>query len=208
MGTSSLTCIYDDNGNVILIMHRQFDGYLEVHGNDLAVFLKSYIRDNEYKCNMKRLADDLFSHFKDNMNEYIEMVPINSTYYWCHCYAYHIYNDNVKIEGLKKDIVVKWKNDDFIEFCSQGEESEEEESEEESDNKDYNYDDFGKVDWDNFKSIESWVPPPNDYANFFKFNRIDYYRDSEDYIYVCDSNGDIDYTVGRFNSDTNMIDYD
>ena len=45
MGTSSLTYIYDSEGEIIIIMYRQYDGYLSGHGSDLADFLKNYFGD-------------------------------------------------------------------------------------------------------------------------------------------------------------------
>lgn len=40
MGTRCLTVFKDDDGEEICVLYRQFDGYVEGHGNDLVKFLK------------------------------------------------------------------------------------------------------------------------------------------------------------------------
>jgi hypothetical protein len=40
MGTRSLTIFVDEAGNDLVTMYRQFDGYYEGHGKELADFLK------------------------------------------------------------------------------------------------------------------------------------------------------------------------
>ena len=112
MGTGSLTYVYNTNGKIIFIMYRQFDGYPEDHGLDIAEFLLSQ-RDSE----MRKLADDLFSHFQETQGNYIKEVPLDDPYFWCHDYQYHIYSDKVKIVGMEKDCEFNWKTDEFKTFC-------------------------------------------------------------------------------------------
>lgn len=200
-------------------MYRQYDGYLEVHGYDLALFLESYLsKYKEYKDqnNMRRLADELFSYFKETEGEYIEEVHMEDPYYWCHEYEYHIYKDNVKILGLDEDVEINWKTDKFLKFCK-NESNESNESNENNENDNFgkvdweqlerDNDEFGKVNWENFKTLEDWVKPEDGYCSPFKFNGILYFRDSDDYIWISKNKDEnIDYIVGRFNKDTEIID--
>ena len=39
MGTRCLTFVYDEAGDPLLNMYRQFDGYMSGHGAELAEFL-------------------------------------------------------------------------------------------------------------------------------------------------------------------------
>ena len=183
MGTSSLTYIYDSEGEIIIIMYRQYDGYLSGHGSDLADFLKNYLSYLSGKpIVMEILAESLFYYFEDRQ-EYIKQVSLNDPYYWDYTdYQYHIFSDRVNIVGLNNDDKescsasfhkgkeVDWRTNAFKKFCfgqsdsEEEEEEEEEESEEEkeSEQKEYN-EDFGKVDW------ERW-PIDNEDDNFGKVN--------------------------------------
>jgi hypothetical protein len=48
MGTRSLTIFSDEDGREIAVMYRQFDGYLDGHGRELATFLRDRYLTNGY----------------------------------------------------------------------------------------------------------------------------------------------------------------
>ena len=125
MGTPSLTYIYNSKGRLTMVMYNQFDGYLSVHGYDLAIFLKSSLekakkKDDEYF--MDFIFYNIVEYFKENGEE-IQTVPHDAGNYWCHEYQYHIYVDKVKIVGLEKDIEVDWRTDEFEKLCISYEDS-------------------------------------------------------------------------------------
>ena len=75
MGTRSLTIVKDSNGDTILNMYRQMDGYLEGMGADLAEFLQPFqlvngfgMGDNTNVANgMGCLAAQIVAHFKTDV---------------------------------------------------------------------------------------------------------------------------------------------
>jgi len=83
MGTRCLTVVEDENGNEILNMMRQMDGYPEGHGAELAEFLKDMVIVNGVSMNDTRkiangmgcLAAQLVAHFKDYVGEFYLMPP-------------------------------------------------------------------------------------------------------------------------------------
>ncbi len=71
MGTRSLTRIYDEHGNVLACMYRQYDGYPAGHGNELAEFLAPLSivnglgsRDARVDNGMDCLAAQIVAFFK------------------------------------------------------------------------------------------------------------------------------------------------
>jgi hypothetical protein len=70
MSTRSLTVIKNKDGDEICVLYRQMDGYLEGHGQDLALFLKNKVITNGYGPNeprdiangMENLAVQLIAH--------------------------------------------------------------------------------------------------------------------------------------------------
>ena len=60
MGTRSLTFVYDEQGNKIINLYRQFDGYPTGHGQELAEFLNNQKMYN----GAGDLAALLVAHFK------------------------------------------------------------------------------------------------------------------------------------------------
>lgn len=84
MGTRSLTRIIDSNGDCIINMYRQFDGYPSGHGRDLFDFLDGFNIVNGYNgqegpkaangagC----LAAQLVTHFKRRGNESEMLVSL------------------------------------------------------------------------------------------------------------------------------------
>ena len=73
MGTRSLTVIMDDDEEVA-VLYRQFDGYIDGHGKELAEFCKYIKIVNGLSCDeenliangMGCLAAQIVSHFKTN----------------------------------------------------------------------------------------------------------------------------------------------
>lgn len=71
MGTRCLTVFQDDDSREIAVMYRQFDGYLDGHGKDLATLLAGMkmvngITDHSEKVanGMACLAAQVVAHFK------------------------------------------------------------------------------------------------------------------------------------------------
>ena len=87
MGTRSLTFIKDeyDKNNNIICMYRQYDGYLNGHGKELAEFLQDFNVVNGYSHitparsanGMGCLAAQLIAHFKDGIGN-IYLYPTNT----------------------------------------------------------------------------------------------------------------------------------
>ena len=68
MGTRSLTFVYDEQGNKIINLYRQYDGYPTGHGQELAEFLNNQKMYN----GAGDLAALLVAHFKkEPMNFYL-----------------------------------------------------------------------------------------------------------------------------------------
>lgn len=72
MGTRSLTVIHDYDDDEIVVLYRQFDGYPEGHGAELASFLKGMIMVNGLRMgDTQRVANGpgclaalIVAHFK------------------------------------------------------------------------------------------------------------------------------------------------
>ena len=85
MGTRSKTLIRDEEGKPLLAIHRQFDGYFEGHGQELADFLKDLVIVNGHGSNTPKkaangmgcLAAQLIARFKDGIGG-IYVIPTNS----------------------------------------------------------------------------------------------------------------------------------
>ena len=60
MGTRSLTILYDNEHKEIAVLYRQYDGYPDGHGKELAEYLAG-AKYNDYHC----LAANIVRHFKD-----------------------------------------------------------------------------------------------------------------------------------------------
>ena len=72
MGTRSLTVFTEDDGTEIVVLYRQYDGYMEGHGIELAKFLAPFALTNglpmgatgKLANGMGCLAAQVISHFK------------------------------------------------------------------------------------------------------------------------------------------------
>jgi hypothetical protein len=127
MGTRCLTFVYD-NGEPILNLYRQFDGYPEGHGVDLANFLNSFeaitngisMRETRKTANgMGCLAAQMVAHFKQSVGGYY-IEPISAT----DCgqdYEYHVYIDSVVVKNYNSEVIFSgtWKN--LYKFCAKEE---------------------------------------------------------------------------------------
>jgi hypothetical protein len=72
MGTRCLTVFKEQDGSEIAVMYRQFDGYPDGHGRELADFLKGKKIVNGLSCDtsmvfngMGCLSASVVAHFKD-----------------------------------------------------------------------------------------------------------------------------------------------
>jgi len=113
MGTRGLTFIHSEWGSnePILCMYRQYDSYPEVHGKELADFLrhKEMVngipvddRNNKNMANgMSCLAAQMVANFKKEVGG-IYINPIDSEN---QDYTYHIYIDKI--------VVFSWENQIF-----------------------------------------------------------------------------------------------
>lgn len=85
MGTHSKTMIYDEEGKALIAIYRQFDGYFEGHGQDLANILKDLVIVNGHGSHTPKkaangmgcLAAQIVAHLKAGIGN-IYVVPINS----------------------------------------------------------------------------------------------------------------------------------
>ena len=104
MGTRALTFVYDADRQPFLNLYRQYDGYIEAHGRELAEFLagkklvNGYGRESTELANgMGCLAASLVAHFKETVGGfYIHSVTETE------CgqdYEYHVYENRVKVLG-------------------------------------------------------------------------------------------------------------
>ena len=107
MGTRSLTYVYDEQGEKIINLYRQFDGYPTGHGQELGEFLSSGSMvnglrlgaDEKFFNGMGCMAAQLIAHFKKESGGFY-LYPTSAE----DCgqdYEYHIYNDNGLLSGSK-----------------------------------------------------------------------------------------------------------
>lgn len=104
MTVSSLTLIYDKNERAFVNMYRQFDGYPEVHGRELAIFLNSFdaIVNGYRPGDLRKIADgmeclaaQMISHLKKGVGGYYLRHPddINCG----QTYVYHIFKNRIEV---------------------------------------------------------------------------------------------------------------
>ena len=125
MGTRSLTFVYDDNNRTQIInMYRQYDGYPEGHGQELADFLGEFqaitngIRVGETRKTangMGCLAAQLVANFKTEVGG-CYLYPTSAK----DCgqdYEYHVYHDKVVVKDYSGKQLFKGTWSEFNEFC-------------------------------------------------------------------------------------------
>lgn len=125
MGTRSLTFVYDD-GEAVVNMYRQFDGYPSGHGAELAEFLLSGIMVNGFSStNAKQfngmgcLAAQMIANFKQTVGGFY-IHPVTAT----DCgqeYEYHVYKDRVSVKGYNGEFLFTGPWEQFREWCTTGE---------------------------------------------------------------------------------------
>jgi len=125
MGTRCLTFVYNDK-QPILNLYRQFDGYPEGHGAELALFLNSKTLVNGYSTQdgtqangMGCLAAQLVAHFKNSVGGfYIHSTESKD------CgqeYEYHVYDNSITVIKNCDDKIIyqgNWKNFSKMDFSS------------------------------------------------------------------------------------------
>lgn len=146
MGTRSLTRVIetwkDDDGKqkqeMLVTMYRQYDGYPEGHGQELAEFLNSGKVVNGLGLDEKRrvfngagcMAAQMISHFKGDSAGGIYIYPNSTKDAWQN-YEYHVLVDfdskDVTLicyeSGKRKKQLFKGSPDKFIEFVQKEESS-------------------------------------------------------------------------------------
>lgn len=123
MGTRSLTFVYDHN-EPILNLYRQFDGYPEGHGAELADFLNdieaitngiAFGETRRTANGMGCLAAQIVAHFKNSVGGfYIHSVQSTD------CgqdYEYHVYEDRVVVKNYNNEIIFDGSWQDLHRFC-------------------------------------------------------------------------------------------
>jgi hypothetical protein len=99
MGTRCLTVFYNEDKTEIAVLYRQFDGYPECHGKELADFLKGKkivngIMEDRSKIfnGMSCLAAQVISHFKEEAGGFY-LYPAGTR----NCGEEYIYHVNGKV---------------------------------------------------------------------------------------------------------------
>ena len=125
MGTRCLTFVYDGD-KAILNLYRQFDGYPEGHGLELAKFLagKQLVNgmsgDTSMVFNgMGCLAAGLVAHFKQSAGGFY-IHAVTDTDCW-QDYEYHVYTDRVVVKGYNSKVIFNGTWEDLYGFCQQEE---------------------------------------------------------------------------------------
>lgn len=112
MGTRSLTYTYDTEGEKIMCLYRQFDGYPEGHGSDLAEIL-----NNTGSNGMECLSASIVAKLKTGAyNFYLYPVTVGD------CgqeYEYHVMKDHVEVftTYLEAKQIFSGSYREFQEFC-------------------------------------------------------------------------------------------
>ena len=121
MGTRSLTFVYDGD-TPIVNMYRQFDGYPEGHGMDLARFLSRLRIVNGLPVGAKNVANgmgclaaQMIAHFKDSPGGFY-IYSVDSTDCWQE-YEYHVYENRVVVKN-PTEVIFEGSWQDFVSFCS------------------------------------------------------------------------------------------
>ena len=134
MGTRSLTYVFETYKNEdgtdehvpIINLYRQYDGYMEGHGLELAEFLAPFTivnglgaKTDKVANGMGCLAAQMVAHFKDGPGQFYLHAPKLGADHW-QDYEYHVFKDTVKVIGIgsNNDNVVfegTWKQ--FLAKC-------------------------------------------------------------------------------------------
>lgn len=125
MGTRSLTYVYENANGVdepFMCMYRQFDGYPEGHGCELAEFLNSGTMVNGYSDSTAKefngmgcLAAQLVAHFKKGVGGFYLYAPVLGSDHWQE-YEYHVWEDKVRVTDTE-NVLFEGSWLAFKEFC-------------------------------------------------------------------------------------------
>ena len=131
MGTRCVTVVEENNGDAILAMYRQMDGYPDGHGQELADFLRGKqlvngisMSTSQKECfnGMGCLAASLVAHFKRGIGSFY-IVPPNGRR---EEYSYFISGDasriKLRVESGQKTIFDGYADDFRPEACQNTEE--------------------------------------------------------------------------------------
>lgn len=120
MGTRSLTFVYDGE-KPIVNMYRQFDGYPEGHGQELAEFLLSGEMVNGFSDTTIRqfngmgcLAAQMIANFKNSVGGFY-IHAVTDTDCW-QDYEYHVYENKVVIKN-PSEVIFEGDYSEFAKFC-------------------------------------------------------------------------------------------
>lgn len=126
MGTRCLTYVYNENGDALVCMYRQFDGYPEGHGVDLANFLQgrqvingisSDQRDTKRFSNgMGCLAAQLVAEFKTDVGGFYLHPTTQNQDCWQE-YEYHVYEGSVRVTDPSA-VIFNGSWQEFASWCS------------------------------------------------------------------------------------------
>ena len=125
MGTRCLTFVYTDEEMPIIKLYRQYDGYPDGHGRELAGFLNSIsavtngISAGDYERRtangMPCLAAQMVAHFKKGVGGFY-LYNVDPADHW-QDYEYHVYKNRVKVTSRDEKLFEgTWQ--DFESFCN------------------------------------------------------------------------------------------
>lgn len=128
MGTRSLTFVYEtyNDGDVpILCLYRQYDGYPEGHGAELAEFMNGFTIVNGLGAKTDRkiangvgcFAAQLVAHFKKDPGQFYIHAPIVGRDDW-QDYEYHVYQNKIQVKNYNGREIFYGNWADFAKFCS------------------------------------------------------------------------------------------
>jgi hypothetical protein len=124
MGTRSLTWVYDDQEPVICL-YRQYDGYPEGHGAELAEFINGFTIVNGLGAKTDRkiangagcFAAQLVAHFKTEAGQFYLHAPKPGRDDG-QDYEYHVYRDRVVVKNYSGHKMFDGPWAEFAVFCS------------------------------------------------------------------------------------------
>ena len=123
MGTRSLTYVYEDE-TPIICMYRQFDGYLEGHGQELANFLNELTIGNgisgkaelfSFANGMGCLAAQMIVNFKKSPGGFY-IYPVELDQACWQEYEYHVYEKQVVVKN-PTEVIFEGSYEEFMSFC-------------------------------------------------------------------------------------------
>jgi hypothetical protein len=117
MGTRSLTYVYDDDGETLVCMYRQFDGYPRVHGFELSEFLMDAALNNN---GMDCLAAQMIARFKTAKVGGIYLHPTTQNQDCWQEFEYHVFPEKVRVMN-PENCIFEGPYQEFCLFCSDGE---------------------------------------------------------------------------------------